>query len=250
MIRNLSVAALCLLSAACGDSELTGGPSAIAPLTPLTPISMSCVGSVESIQLDANLAGPQLLVSVAASSLVELEVLENGELFHRAYDVQDIAIDAHFGATYMVKARTSPTCPWAEAEKVIGPNHCGDCGPVSTPPPAPQPPAPPSGPSIAPICFDNHFTSGVVRTRAVTVPAGRYQIELVTEDPFHRPGYQPGQVEVVRLHGVGDSIDIPDAVQSQRTIFDRELPDLSSITVSGVSGSVKSACVTFLWMGR
>jgi hypothetical protein len=91
-------------------------------------------------------------------------------------------------------------------------------------------------------CTDFIFTAG--QSETLKVLASR-EIRVRTFDRFHRKGYQPGQVETLRVEWGGwKSVtqDIPDDKTEQETVFTLSSP-LDSVKLTGVSGSVHGACV-------
>lgn len=122
-------------------------------------------------------------------------------------------------------------------------------GPPYTPP-APESPTPPVL-VTATVCWtgaEGFFLSSIPpRRKPVSLPAGRYRVEVETRDDGHRAGYQTDQTEeVVTVWGVGTTRDIPETEQRQMTVFNITiLTPWNEVVVEGGRHSVHGVCVTF-----
>lgn len=229
---------LCLFMAACGHdtaSSVSGGPSSVAPS--LIAPEASC--APPSLSVDARDMTAWFTVSASAYE-VEVQVLDGSgwrDVGRTTGSSWTPPPPLGFG-DYRARVRTCGAFgEWVEFK-------FGGSGFVpEVPPVPPQPPVPPFSASV---CFSDVFGKGVVRRKALAVPAGAYRVEVTTSDPKHRAGYQPEQTqEVVTVRGIGTTEDIPEAATSHVTVFSVTLPALAEVVIEGGKHSVHGVCVTF-----
>ena len=101
-------------------------------------------------------------------------------------------------------------------------------------------------------------TSAAPASRAVSIPAGTYRVDVETFDAAHRPGFQAYQTtESVTLsvrgadgtaETIGTTRDIPEAATSILSSFTVTLRATADVLLAGASSdSVHGACV--VWTG-
>lgn len=139
-----------------GDTPLSS-PTTLSSFAAVSALTV-CGVEITSFNLDTDLSGPYVVVSVGfAGSPASLQFEMERYLAGGGTDPVGSAsssngqarIGAAFSTKYRVRARGScgETSDWMDIQ--IGPaNVCGTCGPASPPPPQPSPPSspPPSTP--------------------------------------------------------------------------------------------------------
>lgn len=130
-MRQLIPLALVVLSAACHESNVAGGPTPVGQ-TPAPTSGSACASVVEfSIgEHDKNMAPPHLKITASVPVAV-VEVLENGQPY-----TNRLEFEGHFNSHYRVRASTPACASFSEwAEFKIGDPNPDNSGRVSGPVP-------------------------------------------------------------------------------------------------------------------
>jgi hypothetical protein len=285
MVSRLAALVLTsLIAAACGATQpystsVTGAPSATTTLEAACPTDPPADFAVEPRNGNAYLSWGA--VTAAESYEIEIHAMDSAALLERR-TLRDTRWEwaAHgLGqGPYRARVRALMGCgmsSWSPEDTFIL-NRSGGAGEFAEAAPAGPAPAAAAPASVAsnvtprplatcgslsgPYAADFRGvlfrTSAAPASRAVSIPAGTYRVDVETFDPAHRPGFQAYQTSerlTLSVRGadgttetIGTTRDIPDDATSMLSSFTVTLRATSDVLLAGASSdSVHGACVVW-----
>lgn len=235
-MRAILVLVCAVFAVGCADKVLE--PTGVQAQAQARPtVTAECKPFDLTWEIHRDMSGP--IVTLTGNRANAVEVLEAGEPYMRGsnaalFDVSAWTFNAHFNQAYSVRGRVG-ACWSSWHEFRVGPAN---------------PDASDTGAPDKPVrvewtqCTDVVFTAGRGDVTFSPPVTGAYELTVTAKDGNHRPGYQVGQAESVKVQTdgwLGFTSDIPDELKEVSQTWEGLR---GPIRITGSQGSVHGVCVT------